>query len=421
MNVSFLDLIHLFSCGAHGIKPCGDRTYLLDEILAQAVSQGILPVVFLALQDLYDSGEIKMDPPLFEKLKMQIIAIIARNTSKLHMTQQLLKGFADKNIECCVLKGETLAALYHTPDSRISSDTDILIDPKRLDDAIAILNELQFTIEPHAPTSHHIRAVHKHMGLVELHFRLYDELYEEAWFDNQAFITEGYRALTTANGYQLPVLGITDGLIYVVLHYVKHFLTQGVGIRQLMDLLLYMQQYDKEIDWDRFNDLMIRLKYKKFIEISIGIGVKYLNFSEASLPDYTGAEDTMMKILTDMEQGGVFGKNTEDRHGFYLQYTKARFDSFKSETYQDYMKKWYRPNSSKLVFPSVKVLSLAYPYLNKRPYLYFAAWIHRLFATIIHVLKGKKTLSGIRNLENQAAENAVIQDRMNLIHELDMI
>lgn len=114
-----------------------------------------------------------------------------------------------------------------------------------------------------------------------------------------------YGSIKTSQGIYITTLGINDGLIFITLHIITHFLIQGVGIRQLMDVLLYMSHYKNTIDWLRYNKLLEYLKYNRFMDNVVGIGVKHLGFAENELPKGEYNDSIMQNILLDMENGGV--------------------------------------------------------------------------------------------------------------------
>lgn len=420
MIQAFADMIYLFSCGSLGISPKLNHVIDIDEICQQAVTQGVWHTVFLAINNLYEDGSLNIEHEVFNDLKHQTMAAVAINIKRLFMIHKLIQKLEYSGIKCCVLKGEVLSYLYNNPNCRISGDTDILIEIDKKDKAIKILTQFGFNVKPLNATSHHIVATHPVAGMVELHLHLHDELFEDVWFDNKMLNQEEYRIIK-CDGEGIPTLGITDGLIFVALHYIKHFLSCGVGIRQLMDILLYMKNYYTEIDWKRFNDLMEHLKYQKFIDNSVGIGVKYLNFNTEYLPKVTCDDSIMAKILYDIENGGVFGKNEDDRVGFYMQYTKARFNRFKNEDYHAYIKRWWRPNLIRVIFPHIKNLTIKFPYVKKTPLLYPVAWLHRIINLFIGFVKKEKSMNRYINTGEGFMENDVVKKRMDLIRELDMI
>ncbi|OQB14342.1 MAG: hypothetical protein BWY15_01199 [Firmicutes bacterium ADurb.Bin193] len=421
MTQSFEDMIYLFSCGAKGIMPSIGHEININEIYKYAKDQGVWQTVFVSLKKLCNDGELELDLDNFTAFKNQVLYMVASNAKRTLKIRSLIQAFEQSQIKYCILKGEVLAQLYHNPGLRSSGDTDILIDKADKKAALRALKSCGFDIEPQNATSHHIRATHPVAGLVELHLSLYDELFEDVWFDNKALNKEEYIRIKTDDGGEIQTLGITDGLIFVALHCTKHFLSKGVGIKHLMDILLYCEHYRNEIDWDRFNNLMKHLKFKKFIDNIFGIGVNYLNFNSESLPDHTCDAGIMSKILSDIERGGAFGKNESERKGFYLEYTKMRFKQFKSGDYNSYIKRWWAPNIIKALFPHIKDLAEKYPCLKKYPFLYPIMWINRVLRLIISFIKKEKSINTYLNLGKTPAESPIVKQRLDLIHELDMM
>ena len=60
-------------------------------------------------------------------------------------------------------------------------------------------------------------------GLIEVHVQLSDEISTHVWFNDENLILEEYRKINSSQGNNIKTLGITDGLVFTVLHYIKHF------------------------------------------------------------------------------------------------------------------------------------------------------------------------------------------------------
>ncbi len=420
MSEAFNDTVYLFSCGARGNKPFLTHDIDIFKIYNLAMSQGIWQTTFLALKKLYDQGDLILNKKVFDnwyqEVMIRAIQITQRNTA----VSKTINALEQKNIQCCVLKGEVLAELYSNPICRISSDTDILIDKNLEKKAVNILKQCGFSIEPRYPNSHHTRCCHPLAGMIELHLRLCGELSEDVWFNKKILNIEKYRRIKISQANYITTLGITDGLIFITLHFIKHFLARGAGIRQLMDILLYMHYYDKEINWDRYKRLLKYLKYDKFINNAIGIGKKYLGFDENELPQSRYNNDVMQKILFDMEKGGIYGKNEVGREGSYKAYTEERFKKFKRGRYSYYMNKLgIRNITIPLLFPNRARMLIKYPYVKKNKLLLSVAWLHRFLNFILSVFK-KKIKYHIK-CQNSALSCDVVNERMDLIRKLDMI
>ena len=412
MTQVFSDMLYLFSCAAHGIQPDDKQERPLVEICKKAERQGVLPLVLVAIKDM-SSDDITLLPDSdFSNDSQYLMKTAVFNMHRNIVVHNAIKQLREADISCCVLKGATIAGLYKNMDFRISSDTDIYIDTdskKIIKKAIRVFENHGFVFSGIPPNSNHYIAHHKAAGLLELHYNLYHELFTDVWFDNKTVLNEPFRMVKTHFDLEIPALGITDGYLYMGLHIIKHFLAEGIGIRPIMDYLLYTKQYKEEIDYRKFSEIMHYLKYNRFIDVIMCIGVKYLGFSKEDLFSYDCDEKTADEVLTDIEGGGLFGHDEKWRNGFRMLYNEQRFKRFRSDGYADYMKTW----EFRRKVHSGYVMRKRYPFVVKYGFLLPVAWIHRIVSHVIRAIFYKS------KTDDKLDER--VQERLNLIMELDMI
>jgi len=284
------------------------------------------------------------------------------------------------------------------------------------------LEKIGFQTQFRSQTCHHTRCTHPTGGLIELHLSFYDEIFDDLWFDNTATVTEPYITFEDSYGNSITTLGITDGFVFTFLHIVKHFLTEGVGIRQIMDFILYAEHYESKINWERFNETVKSLKFDGFADVCLEIGRKYLS---TPLSRYVTSPTIENKIiddfLTDIENGGVFGNDDESRKDFYYHYTKARGTELKNGiTYEEYINSWSKQSRFRLLFPSYNDMSYTYKYIRKLPLLLPIAWFHRIIKFIKQSITGTEN-SDYTSIVRNTSSNADIRKRLKLIQNLKMI
>jgi hypothetical protein len=416
-------MIYLFACGSKGIAPELDHDVDYQNLYRLANSQGVWQTVFLSVKKNYANKKTGLNETTFKKLQGMFLSKIATETNRRSYIFQTIAHLESHDISCCLLKGDAVALAYDTPSARISSDTDIFIGKENEEKAIILMKELGYCVVDRVKTSHHLVCTHAVAGTVELHLFLYDELFEDVWFDHRIDLKEKYMEITSEEGFTFHTLGINDGFVFVVLHFIKHFLSQGAGIRQLMDVLLYAQHYKAQIDMVQFSKLMTYLKFDKFFDVSMSIGVDFLLFhKEEALFIHGYDNDASMheELLGDMEDGGVFGQNDSLRYDFYRKYNEERFHTFKKDDYKSYMKEWSKQNKLQLIFLPRKRLAQKYPYVLKFPLLVPVAWTHR-FILLLYALfvKEKKLKTFVTYTVPE--ENESVKQRMDLIRKLDMI
>ena len=390
------------------------------KLYQTATLHGVQSIIFPKLKQLYEAGQLDMPKELYEKWNAEFYYNTLKNVPRNAFIHKTIHALEAAGIPHCLLKGETLAVLYPCPEARISGDADIYIGTKNIDKAVSVMKELGYEVKPKNHTSHHIICTHPIGGMVELHLFLHDELFEDVWFDKQSVFTEPFRRITL-DGDKINTLGYTDGAVFVTLHLIKHFLSQGVGIRQVMDTLLYLKAYRREIDFERFNALMEHLKYEKFMDVLYTIGIKHLGFQEEDFPPFVRREAQAEQVLDEIMEAGAFGFSDIQRKDFYITYTEERFQRFKQEDYGSYMKAWKHESIWKAVFLDRKRMEQKYPYVKKTAVLLPIAWLQRICYLIASVLFGKKRMKEYVYAVNKNEQSDFVQKKMALIRELDMI
>lgn len=102
-------------------------------------------------------------------------------------------------------------------------------------------------------SAHEARYVHPDTGLVvEGHWALFPTEYAVYAALNMQLPDLMQRAQDwETGGVTLRVPDVCDHLIFLLLHAFKHFISSGVGVRQLCDIALWMRRFGAQIDWQR--------------------------------------------------------------------------------------------------------------------------------------------------------------------------
>lgn len=403
MNQNFLDTIYLFSCGANGLVPETTHKFDFEEIYNISKNQKIWETVFLAIKSLHEKKTDILPKELYEQWHNYFVIRCGIQYRRYALMHEILKKLSEKGIETCILKGESVSRFYHTPIARISGDFDILINPKKLDLCLEVLRENGFDTGEIVYESHQVECVHPVIGLVEIHIMMYGKRTEDVCFNNEVKYKEPYINIEAEDGTIYQTLGITDNFMYLLLHFMKHFLSSGVGIRQLLDVLLYVKNNYSLIDWEYANTAITNLGFKKMFDCMIAIGIKYFMFPKDLIAVKSVDETLVGKIFDDMMLGGVFGHNDATRQGFYEIYLNERCKKIKNKSYENYKSK----RKLTRLFPNEEFMSVNFPYVTKSKLLLPIAWIHRIIKGILP--QKVKPVSEEHN------------ERMKLLRELEMI
>ena len=387
MTKSFLDMIKLLALGARGEKLEAAADLDIPAIKKLAHSHSVWPTVYSALSEI--------TPEIFQMATVKAI----RQASVYKLVNQL----KEENIVCCFLKGEILDDMYHDPGIRITADSDLLIEPKDEKKIIRLLMKNGYTIHERQKTSNELKVTHPKVGLLEFHVALDNKQMQEIWFNNKFRETEPFRIHKSKSNIEYLTLSETDGLIFVTLHFIKHLISGVANIKMVMDVLMYMDVYKDTVNWEKFDGLMLELKYEKLIEALKLIGTKYMGFDFET----KNLEGLSEKLLDDLE----FNRHSEENRGFYDKYTESRYKIFGHKSYKNYKLKLFIISYKKIFFPSRVTMYEKYPYLIKTPALLPYAWCERAVKSFFK--KDNKSAEP----KKQNNENSHI----DLIKELDMI
>lgn len=368
MTQAFEDMLQLLGMAMTGENRTFDHRLDIQKIKNYAVSQGVWSLVYPQLAKIENI-------PQEQALHMQTVY---RSLQRIYTHLEVIEELEKQGITCCLLKGISVAVTYPEPDLRVSGDTDILIDEKDETRVLEYLENHGYRIERRAKHGHHSEAISE-VGLMEIHVRLYSVPTEKILLDGLTLYNEPYRK-KELYGHNVNVLGINDGLMYLTAHYIKHFVNSGGGVRQMLDLLQYIKAYDDEIDYERYNGLLKKLRYDKLITVVKTIGAKYWGFDYPIM-----YEDLAEQILTDSAEGGIFGHDTKDRNGIYALYCRKRSGNKAKSSYIQFFEgesKWI-----KKFFPTHEMLKSQGYKCTKFKWMYPIPWFERVIRILLRRLR----------------------------------
>lgn len=405
MTENFKTLLKLFGMGVRGDKLPAGENIDVKAVMQLAENQGVKQIVYSALSENYDVSAYELSA----------ISTIAQNIRKISFIHSIVQKLESAGIECCYLKGVTVSRFYAEPDARISGDTDIYVDKKDVKKVRQILAENGFELESFTDTMYHFEAHHPIGGLLEVHYSFCRDKVKDLIFEDRLTFDEEHISLDIG-GMQVKSLSVNDSLNYLTAHMVKHFITDGIALRQIMDLLLYMEHYEKELDMEAYRALWKELGFLEFIDTLCGIGVKYWRFS---LKNYS--EDGVEALLADIENGGLFGFNERQRKDFLDVFFAQKY-SGESETVKKYMNKNPVKRVWGLLFPSKT-------YMKKKGYagverggLHLPlAYVKRIWDLAISVVRGEKSIRASVDYKVRQADNPLQTKRIELMKELGML
>lgn len=323
----------------------------------------------------------------------EVMGIISTQIRRTEDFLQLYQSFADANIYPVVVKGLVCRQLYgEMSDHRPSGDEDILIRPEEFRKAQAILNSQGYfsdiKIEDDAQLqwiqevsfTHPVKKLH-----VELHLNLMgrENDVRSRMTDYFSDVFENYREIMI-NGVCVRTMNHQQHLVYLIFHAFKHFVGNGFGMRQMVDILLYHEQYAVEIDLIELKKTLSEYKVDIFWNDILHIGNSYLGFNLPVVQELNFSNE----LLEDVIECGVFGNKTEAGYIAARATVMATGDCLKHKKINTVRMIW------RAIFPNKEYLLSHSSYLNDRPWLLPIAWLKRWGRFVKKNIKHKGNLTG---------------------------
>ena len=404
MSKAFEDTVYLFACAARGIDFDKEAVPGFERIYELAAQQNIWTVIYPLISKLKAEGKIEIPEHMQKQVETDFFRKYTFFNNRRENARRLFDGLRKSDIRFCLLKGDSVAQYYAEPLCRGSSDIDIKIEPEDADECTRFLEQNGYRVHPLKPGHHHFECVHPMYGLLEVHVSFCMDITNAICFKNTISYNEEYREEDIAGIGRVNLMGYTDGLVFLIMHYIKHFISSGAGIRQIMDIALYYENNKEHINMQQVRQLTAEWGFSEFLNVIFEIADKYL-MSDIPLAK-TNAEKTK-QVMQDIEMGGVFGYVDVSRIDFYRFYLKLRAEEVGVNSAIKHNSLVWR------IFLPVKELEQRVPCLKKCRLLY-------PFAVVKNALTVMSARAQRRKLAAQA-EQTHIDDRLTMLKDVGLL
>ncbi len=355
------------------------------------------------------------------QMKQRTIYTSTIQVMKTQEFYQLYEKLGKMGIRPVVTKGIICRSLYPNPDSRPSNDEDLWIpkqDAKKTHEALLACG-MHLLEDVNVEQAREIPYGRENSSFfVELHTDLF-EPDSDAYGDwNFIFKDSMERTVdVTIEGHSLRTMEVTDHLLYLIFHALKHFLHSGVGIRQICDIAVFANHYGTKIDWERLLSSCRKVNGEKFAAAVFKIGEKYLNFDpkQAAYPGkWQDIQVDEEHLLEDLLGAGVYGNSSMSRiHSSNITLSAVSDDKSASHSDGAAHSGVGKNGLIRSLFPPADTMKDRYPYLQEKPYLLPKAWLNRI------ITYRRETKAGGNN---SAVESLKIgKERVQLLREYGII
>lgn len=291
----------------------------LEQAVVPLVTDGInrLPREFLP------SEPERLDPFLGD-----MMATAKRNRVLDAFIPKLFNALAD--IPVVLVKGQSLAQDYLEPERRQPGDIDLLLMPASYEAAKAVLlPKATKVLEEQAEIWH--QGMHFHNIEVEIHGsvstliskrldRKLAVLLEEQ-FDGRTFPS------VSIGGAGIPVPEADFNAIYIFVHFLQHYWSGGVGLRQLTDWMVFVSVHKRDIHPVILEQRLHEFGLLHLWKVFTGFVQEYLGCPAEKLPLAAKPDPRKnARIWKYIRRSGNFGKN-QDRSRKKESYLVRKFHS----------------------------------------------------------------------------------------------
>ena len=225
-----------------------------QELYSVASKQALLGLCFEGIERLGKEypEELKQNPIGRELLMtwMGKAQQIRRQNMKVNaVASKLFSMLREDGMRCCVLKGQGNALMYPNPYSRTPGDIDVWIDASR--ERIMEYAQKKFEL------GDDIRLQHLETSLdgvpVELHFfpcSMNNPIYHarlQKWFRRNADLQCSHIVGLPDGAGDIAIPTTAFNVVYQLTHLYHHFFDEGIGMRQIIDYFLVVNDFSKNV------------------------------------------------------------------------------------------------------------------------------------------------------------------------------
>ena len=359
METEYNYLLRILGAHLHGDAPAPEENVNWDRLLELARIHNVIGI----LGYMGRKYPICPDPQYssaFRNLCMGTIALFSRRQA---LAQAMVQQLEQAGIDHILMKGFVLRDCYPVPELRTFTDIDLVIRQSDRAKTHDLMLSLGFTVKDDWEP---VYSYYRGEEYYEIHTQIMEvDVSEKA--DYRGYFSKAweYARPVSAHSYRFTQ---EFHFLYMLTHIAKHVHGSGAGIRLYLDVAAFVQRHGSGLDWKWVEKELRELKLYDFARVVLSAVERW--FGIASPFDFPPVPDSVLKDFTEFTlEAGVFGHHNRD--GALAQMKHREQDNSGSRT----------GLLLRQLFPKAETIQARYTYLQDKPWLLPAAWIHRLVKT----------------------------------------
>lgn len=291
---------------------------------------------------------------LKEQCSAHVFQSLQRTLVQVTELKVLEKICEEHHIKNQPMKGAYMKFLYPSPEMREMSDIDILIEHNKIEEFGEFLKDRGYQL--YRAERHHDVYTKAPYMVVEAHRSMYDKTVDK----KQYKYFESFRRTKRKENCQYTyVFEKEDFYIYMISHIAKHFYARGCGIRNLVDVYVYLNEFQNQMDWEYLEKELSVCGLWEFAQQMQSMAYIWLENQDC--------EDFYQNLFWYMLDSGIYGK---DENGIWNRFAEKGNQNKKMSAKQ--LKLWY-------YFPPFSYMVEEYPWIENHSCLLPIAWVVRGF------------------------------------------
>lgn len=328
------------------------------------------------------SWPICPDAQLNTALRSACLNTIAVFNRRAALANRLLEQLDSAGIDHIVMKGYVLREYYPVPELRTYGDIDLVIHSEDRQKCNDLMLSLGYRLD------HDWEPVYSYLRedeFYEIHTRIMEvNVSDKA--DHCAYFDAMWQFARPGSGCGFR-FAPEFHFLYMITHIAKHVVGSGAGIRMYLDVAAFIRHFGDALDWESIRRELEKLQLLEFANAVLALTQRCFGVN-SPLPLEAMDEPVWNAFLGFTLSGGIFGQVGRDSGTNSLK--SQNRDSEKISRLGAFMKR---------LFPAAKTIETRYTYLQDKPWLLPAAWVHRLVKT-----------RGAWNQHTQEAQNIMTAD-----------
>ncbi len=423
MSNEMVYLMHLYACAARSQSANPpSNTIDFSALAALADQMSLVTALSYALKI---SPQVDCPEEIRQSMFSVMLGTSLKNKIRIDNVMKLLEDIEKEGIKAVVIKGLDCARYYARPECRISADTDLLVDPMDEERLLCYLEQRGFVVHRRPKHGYHSECFSESAGVFEVHIKLVSDVTDVALLKQAKRLHIGVRdsQLISADGHTFRVLNPNAAIMFMTLHYAKHYIFDQVSVKQAYDLALYYVNNREEIDENAYRKWLYELGFDTLISATFSCMVRFCGFDKVLFDNLIIDDETRWQQVADyFEMYNSSEAHLPDLAVMFKYYGSERALRKYGKVRAFFMNaESVIANKTMLLFPKISHLAKTYTYLNKHPYLYPIACIHRFFARgITHLHHGDPKNGSLFRYQQTLQKTLSDEETVRLKHLKEM-